>query len=260
MSFYYIWGVPKKIRDDVKKTEISKFIEKISIGFYEEGYLVILKPKSLLVNLIFNFLNFSDEYNKVPYTILRENLFLFFIEDYMVIASNKDLLRSTIDHLKGRRVKERRFYRKDFPENVLFYGAHIKDGLFFKSEKFIFYHNEVDSLNILIEKPSHLVGNILKKIEPDLNNSELPPNHIFYISFKNFSLSEEIENSIKGRKDEKLVKFFKERLHFFKNIVERFTFSFKGFNYFVDYYFPLFLIKIGKGVVVHLSWTYQRMV
>ncbi|MEN3043798.1 MAG: hypothetical protein ABDH37_01075 [Candidatus Hydrothermales bacterium] len=249
-------GVSKKIRDEINKADLTKLFKRIGIGFFDEGYLVILEPQSFFINLIFNLMKFSKEYNKVPYTFLWKDIVLFFIEKYIVISNNEDLLKQTIDHLKGKKLRYKRFYKKNFPKNSIVYGAYVKDGLFFKSEKFIFYYTEIEGLTLLIEKPSCLLGNILMKIEPDLKNTELPPDYIVYLSFKNLRLKDEIERFIKEMKNESIAKFFEKKLYFFKNLGNHLTFSFKGFNYFSDYYSPLFLIKLGKENETEKSFSF----
>ncbi|MEO0233358.1 MAG: hypothetical protein ABIM49_03290 [candidate division WOR-3 bacterium] len=239
-------GISKKLRDEIIKRDFIRIFKKMGIGFYENGYLIVLEPEGIFINLIYNLIRFEKEFLGVPYTFLRENFGLFLIEKYIVISNNENLLKEIIEHLKKEKKRFKKFYKRDFPENILIYGAYLKEGVLFKAEKFIFYYKENEGFTFLIEEPSHLFGKILKNLEPDLRNLEFPPDHVFYISFKNFNLKEEIERFIKEKKEEKIEKFFEKYFYLLKDIGESFAISFNGLKYLGDYYVPLFLIKIEK--------------
>ncbi len=248
-------GVPMKLRNEIIKRDFIRIFKKIGIGFYENGFLLVLEPEGIFINLIYNLTRFEKEFLGVPYTFLRENFGFFLIDKYIVISNNETLLKEAIEHLKREKKRFKKFHKREFPENILIYGAYLKEGGLFKSEKFIFYYKENEGFTFLIEEPSYLFGRILKNLDANLKNLEFPPDYIFYISFKNFDLKEEIEKFVKEKKEERIAKFFEKYFYLLKDIGESFAISFNGLKYFDDYYVPLFLIKIEKRNEIERSFN-----
>jgi hypothetical protein len=242
-------GIPKRIREQIEKTDLIKLTgKKVCFGFSDKGFIIVLKPERFLLNIFNKLMKFEKEIKDISYTLLNENYGLFLIDEYLIITDGEEILKETAHHLKGKKRFFKKFYKRDFPENSLIYGAYLKDSEIFKSEKTIFYYLENNGLNIIIEKPDGLLGRILKNSEPDLKEILFPVDNILYISLNKFKLKEEIEKFLKEKKEEKLSKFFEKNIYLIKDAGEKISFSFKGILNFSDFSVPIFLIKIeNKG-------------